>query len=87
MNEASTQSLSHIKIAFTDDHLWIMNLCLAIIMFSVAITIKVKDFNEIIKNPKGVLVGMSSQFILFPLVTFLLVVSNPMMANAGRITI
>lgn len=72
MNEE--KGLGHIRIDFSDDQMWLMNLCLAIIMFSVAISINTKDFQEVIKNPRGALAGVSSQFILFPLITFLLVV-------------
>ena len=50
-----------------------MNLCIAIIMFSVALSMKRDDFSALYKSPKQVLVGLSSQFFLLPFITFLLV--------------
>lgn len=50
-----------------------MNLCLAIIMFSVALSINIRDFKEVYHNPKGVFTGLVSQYLLFPFLTFLMV--------------
>jgi len=55
-----------------------MNISLAVIMFGVALGIKRENFAYIAKNPKGVIVGLFSQFIALPALTFLLVkVMNP----------
>ena len=67
------QELDSVKINFDVDGLFFLNLTLAIIMFGVALDIKLSDFLRIIKNPKSVLVGVLSQFILLPALTFLLV--------------
>lgn len=42
-------------------------------MFGVALGIDTADFNQLKKNPKAVLAGVGSQFILLPLLTFLLI--------------
>lgn len=67
------QELDSVKINFDVDGLFFLNLTLAIIMFGVALDIKLSDFLRIIKNPKSVLAGVLSQFILLPALTFLLV--------------
>ena len=67
------QELDSVKINFDIDGLFFLNLTLAIIMFGVALDIKLSDFLRIIKNPKSVFVGAMSQFILLPALTFLLV--------------
>lgn len=67
--------LDQVSIDFNDDNIWLMNCCLAIIMFSVALTIDLSDFKEISKNPKAVITGLISQYLLFPLMTFLLVLA------------
>ena len=67
------EDLSQIQIDFSDDNMWVMNLCLAIIMFSVAISINFRDFREVLQNPRGALTGVISQFLLFPFITFLMV--------------
>lgn len=70
---STASALEKVTIQFSDDNIWVMNLCLAIIMFSVALSINSEDFKEIFRNPKGVISGLISQYFLFPLITFLLV--------------
>ncbi|MFK5982750.1 MAG: bile acid:sodium symporter family protein [Flavobacteriaceae bacterium] len=65
--------LDSIKINFDSESLFFLNLTLAVIMFGVALNITLSDFKRIINNPKSVLVGVLSQFILLPAFTFLLV--------------
>ena len=60
------------------DNLWVVNLTLSLVMFGVALDIKMSDFTNLLKSPKPVIVGIISQFILIPLVTFLMIiVINP----------
>jgi BASS family bile acid:Na+ symporter len=73
MDELAVDQFHDIKLDLSQGSLLFMNVCLAIIMFSVSISIKKSDFNEVFKNPRGIIAGVSSQFILFPLLTFLLV--------------
>lgn len=42
-------------------------------MFGIALEISLDDFKAIVKSPKSVLIGAISQFVLLPLITFLLV--------------
>ncbi len=44
-------------------------------MFGVALDLKVTDFKRLIKSPKPALVGIASQFLLLPFLTFLLVLA------------
>ncbi|MFD0992784.1 bile acid:sodium symporter family protein [Tenacibaculum geojense] len=60
-----------IKINFDTESLWMLNIALAIIMFGVALDIKIDDFKRLAKNPKIVLVGVLSQFIFLPFLTFI----------------
>ncbi len=62
--------IDDIKINFDTEGLWILNIALAIIMFGVALSIKIDDFKLLIKKPKILLVGVFSQFFLLPLLTF-----------------
>ncbi len=62
------------EIDFDANGLFILNIALAIVMFGVALGINLKDFKQLVKQPKPILIGLLSQFILLPLVTFLLVV-------------
>lgn len=58
---------------FNKDSLLLLNISLAIIMFGVALDLKIKDFKYIGQTPKAFLLGITSQFILLPLLTFVLV--------------
>jgi BASS family bile acid:Na+ symporter len=73
MNNETLDQFHKVKLDISQDSLFVMNICIAIIMFGVAISINIKDFKEILRNPRGVFAGVTSQFLLFPFVTFLLV--------------
>ena len=65
--------LRSVELNFSTDMVWVMNLCIAIIMFSVALSMKREDFSALVKQPKQVITGLTSQFFLLPALTFLLV--------------
>ena len=68
------QALDHIRINFNQGGLLALNITLGIIMFGVALGIKIQGFKTIFfKKPKILLVGLFSQFVALPLFTFLLV--------------
>lgn len=71
MNQASI--LDTLTIHFSQDALWVMNVALSFVMFGVALEIERTDFVRLFKNPKPVLVGFLSQFIVLPFLSFLLV--------------
>jgi bile acid:Na+ symporter, BASS family len=62
-----------LKINFSQDNLLILNICLAFIMFSIALDIRREDFANLWHNPKPAIVGMIAQLILLPLLTIGLV--------------
>ncbi|PNQ72068.1 symporter [Hanstruepera neustonica] len=67
------QDLDQVQINFDSNNLWVLNIALAVVMFGVALGITLKDFKNLMRQPKLVLVGVLSQFILLPLVTFLFI--------------
>ena len=67
------ENLDQLRINFTADSLVLLNICLAIIMFGVALEVRVDDFKNLVKNPRPALLGVLSQFFLLPALTFLLV--------------
>ncbi len=68
------QELDNVQINFDSSGLWVLNIVLAVVMFGVALSITIDDFKHILRQPKLVLVGVLSQFILLPLLTFLLII-------------
>ncbi len=68
------QTVDDIHINFNADNLWFVNLTLSLVMFGVALDIKISDFSNLLQSPKPVIVGIISQFLLIPLVTFLMII-------------
>lgn len=67
-----------VRLNFSEGGLLYMNVTLAIIMFGVALDIKKEHFKNIIAYPKSALLGIFSQVLLLPSLTFLLVIMlNP----------
>jgi len=64
-------NIDAIKINFDTEALWMLNIALAIIMFGIALDMKIDDFKRLLKQPKILFVGLLSQFILLPLLTFI----------------
>jgi len=67
------ENLDQSKLNFSQDSLFFLNFSLAIIMFGVALDLKLSDFRQIGKYPKSFLVGIISQFLFLPFLTFCLV--------------
>ncbi|MDH5476354.1 MAG: bile acid:sodium symporter family protein [Cyclobacteriaceae bacterium] len=65
--------LEELQLNFNEDNLLMLNIALAIIMFGVALSLEIRNFKALLQKPKALLTGVSSQFILLPLLTFLLI--------------
>ena len=61
--------IDEIQLNFSERSLDIMNLTLAFIMFGVALDLKISDFRRVLKIPKFILVGLTSQLLMLPLFT------------------
>lgn len=67
------ENLDLVRLNLNDSSLWILNLCLAFIMFGVALSLRLSDFKQVVKRPKAAFTGIVSQFLLLPVVTILLI--------------
>lgn len=67
------EELDQMQINFGEDSLFLMNVSLAVIMFGVALEIKLSDFKYLWSHPKSFLLGITSQFLLLPFLTWVLV--------------
>lgn len=65
--------LDQIVLNFSQQGLLALNIVIALIMFGVALDIRWRHFIDLLKNPKSVIVGAVSQFLMLPALTFLLV--------------
>ncbi|MFN2395328.1 MAG: bile acid:sodium symporter family protein [Bacteroidales bacterium] len=71
--ETGLARLDWVKLNFSPAGLLIMNITLAFIMFGVALEIKLDNFKKVFKEPKSILLGIFSQFLALPALTFLLI--------------
>ncbi len=67
--------LDTVQINFNAETLWVLNFALAFVMFGIALEISIADFKRLLKKPKPILVGIFSQFLVLPAITFLLVLA------------
>lgn len=68
---AYNEALDQVRLNFSADSLLALNLTLAFIMFGVALGIKTEHFKKILINPKSAIIGFVSQFLLLPVITFI----------------
>jgi BASS family bile acid:Na+ symporter len=68
------KELDPVRINFNEGGLHILNIILGFIMFGVALGIRPSQFKLLITKPKSTVLGLFSQLIVLPAVTFLLVV-------------
>ena len=66
--------LDALQINFDAGSFVLLNLLLALMMFGASLSVKWSDFRAIADAPKALAVGLASQFVLLPLVTFLLTI-------------
>ena len=69
------QTLDQVQINMGSDGIIILKICLAFILFSLAIDIKKEDFKTLYSNPTSVIIGCISQIIILPFFTFLLILA------------
>ena len=66
-------SLDTVRLNFDRSSQLILNICLAFIMFGVALHLKPVHFRILLQSPKKLITGIVAQFLLLPAFTFLLV--------------
>jgi len=65
-------AVDQIRLNFNPQGLFIINAAIGMMMFGVALDLKIEDFKRIIISPKAPGIGLGAQFILLPVFTFLL---------------
>lgn len=77
MDSAAAQmdasQIDAVMLNFSPASLQLLNVVLAVVMFSIALELRPADFKRIARAPKPLLTGLFSQFVLLPALTFCLV--------------
>ena len=66
-------NIDDVVLNFSPASMSLLNVILCVVMFSIALDLRLGDFREITRNPKAFLVGVASQFVALPALTFALV--------------
>lgn len=66
-------NIDEVMLNFSAGSLTLLNAILAIVMFSIAIDLTPTDFRRVRRAPKPLIVGLMSQFLILPALTFALV--------------
>ena len=70
--------LNQVNLNFSPESLIVLNIILGLVMFGLALELKVHHFKDLLKTPRAYIAGLISQFMLLALVSFLLImVVNP----------
>lgn len=72
------EGIDQVQLNFDPATLALLNVLIGLIMFGVALDIRMEDFKRVVRDPRGPLIGLGAQFLLLPAFTFLLIqVINP----------
>lgn len=63
-------NIDEVVLNFNPTSLLALDIVLALIMFGIALAVKVDDFTAVVTMPKAIIVAIGAQFILLPAVTF-----------------
>lgn len=64
--------VDQVRLNFNPQGLLVINIAIGLMMFGVALELKLEDFKRIIISPKAPGIGLVAQFMLLPALTFLL---------------
>lgn len=65
------EAIDAVRLSFDPSSLIALNVILALIMFGVALELKLSDFRRVFREPRAGVVGLTTQLVLLPAVTFL----------------
>ena len=65
--------IDEVRLAFTPQTLTLLNAVLGLVMFGVALELRVEDFKTALRTPKALALGLLGHHVLFPAMTYVLV--------------
>lgn len=69
------EDIDSVTLNTSDGMLIVLSVIIGVIMFGIALEMKVDDFRHVMKLPKAMAVGVAAQFICLPAITYLLTVA------------
>ncbi len=68
--------IDEITLNFSPASLTLLNAILAVVMFSIAIDLKPEDFQRLRRAPTPLIIGLFSQFLVLPVLTYLMILAT-----------
>jgi BASS family bile acid:Na+ symporter len=68
-------AIDQVRLNFNPQGLMVINAAIGLMMFGVALELRLEDFKRILAAPKAPAIGLAAQFLLLPAFTFLLVLA------------
>jgi len=62
--------IDQIRLAFSRDSLLALNVTIGLMMFGMALELRLADFQRVLRSPRGPAIGLVAQFVLLPAATF-----------------
>lgn len=71
-------AIDAVRINFNPEQLILLNICLAFLLFGVALDLRLSHFRQVLQSPKSTLIGLFSQWVLLPILTIsLILIAQP----------
>lgn len=67
--------IDQVTLNFDAGNLRVLNAILAVVMFSIALDLRLEDFRRVARGPKPLIIGLVSQFLVLPALTFLMILA------------
>jgi bile acid:Na+ symporter, BASS family len=83
MAEVSAEAIDQLRLSFDRQSLIALNAVIGLMMYGMALDLRLADFKRVLRSPRGPLIGLCAQFLLLPALTFgltLLLPITPSMA-------
>lgn len=78
-----------LHLRFNPDQMFVLNIAMAFLMFSVALDVRLRDFRQVVQFPKSIAVGLLAQYLIFPLLTLAIIAvfKPPVSVSLGMILV
>ena len=71
------EAIDQLRLNFDRQSLIALNAVIGLMMYGMALDLRLADFKRVIRSPRGPLIGLTAQFILLPALTYLLTLVLP----------
>ncbi len=74
-------TVDQVRLNFDEGSLTALNVVIGLMMFGMALDLRLEDFKRVLRSPKGPAIGLGAQFVLLPAFTFVLTLVLPVVPS------